>query len=569
MKTFFTYLKPHRYAMMLQFTIKFIGSIMDLFLPWLLAFMIDTIVPTQNEGRIFLYGGIMIGCALVAVAFNIIANRMSIGISRKITQQLRHDLFEKVTFLSAKQSDDITLPSLLSRLTSDTYHVHQMVDRMQRLGIRAPILLLGGIVMTLSLEPVLTLVLLSTLPILYLIIRYVSKKGVVLYRKTQEANDQLVRKVQENITGMRVIKALSKTEYEKTRFDDINKDLVEKDRKASVTMAITSPTMTLLINLGLSMVILVGAFRVNVNLTQPGQIIAFLSYFTIILTALLMVTRIFTLYSKGAASANRMEEILLLQEDMPLSSTSSSYSENHIEFQHVSFSYNKKKNNLENISFTLKANETLGIIGETGSGKSTIIQLLLRFYDVDQGDILIHGKPIQSIPKETLHQMFGVVFQQDILFADTIYENIRFGRDINESAVLEAAKVAQARFIHEKPDGIHHPLTIKGSNLSGGQKQRVLIARALAKKPDILIFDDSASALDYLTESAWRAAMAKHYPKTTTIMVAQRIASVMRLDKILMLEEGRVIGYGTHQELLTTCPSYQAIYDAQMGEMQL
>lgn len=567
MKTFLTYLTPHRKRMILQFTIKFVASIMDLFLPWLLAFMIDDIVPLQRADLIYLYGAFMILCALVAVFGNITANRMSIGISRDITEKLRHDLFEKTINLSAQQSDEVTLPSLISRLSSDTYHVHQMIDRMQRLGIRAPILLLGGIVLTLTMEPVLALVLISTLPILWILVYHISKKGILLYGKTQKANDQLVRKVQENITGIRVIKALSKTEIEKEKFDQANQDLVLKDQAASQVMALTSPAMTLLLNLGITGVILVGAFRVNQGLTQPGQIIAFLSYFTIILTALLMVTRIFTLYSRGAASANRIEEILLLPSTLNVESIPAIKRDYHIEFRDVSFSYNKVQNNVEKINFALKPGESLGIIGETGSGKSTILQLLLRFYEADEGEILIDGRNVKSIPKEELYRFFGVAFQQDLLYADTIAENIAFGRPLSTSAIETALDHAQARFVFEKPDGIHHRLTIKGANLSGGQKQRILLARALAGNPKILVLDDSASALDYITEAALRSAIARHYPHTTTIIVAQRVSSIKRLDKILVIEEGHIIGAGSHEELVQTCESYREIYETQMGEI--
>lgn len=567
MKKLMSYLRPYGFQLTLEFIIKFIGSILDLFLPWLLAYIIDDVVPTGDVAKVYLYGGAMIASALFAVALNIIANRMSTVVSRKITQKLRHDLFSKATYLSARQSDVLTEPSLISRLTSDTYNVHQMIDRMQRLGIRAPILLLGGIIVTLTLEPVLTLILVCTLPILTIIIYFVSKKGVGLYAQTQTANDQLVRKVQENMTGVRVIKALSKTEYEKKRFDEANADVVRKDQKASRLIAITNPAMNLLLNVGLTAVILVGAFRVNSGLTEPGQIIAFLSYFAIILNALLMVTRMFTLYSKGAASANRIQDVMNLPEEMTVQTEIPLLSENHIEFKDVSFSYNKVQSNIEHLSFALKHGETLGIIGETGSGKSTIVQLLLRFYDCDEGEIRLDGMNLKSIPSELLHTQFGVVFQNDLLLADSIAENIDFGRHLSQEAIEKAAKIAQGSFIKEKEHGFDYKLTVKGANLSGGQKQRVLIARALAANPPILILDDSSSALDYLTDSAVREGIKKNFPKTTSIIVAQRISSVMRLDKILMVKDGKAIGYGTHQELLETCESYREIYEAQMGDL--
>jgi len=324
----------------------------------------------------------------------------------------------------------------------------------------------------------------------------------------------MVRKVQENISGIRVIKALSKTEYEKTQFDKANQDLVRNNRHVEKTMAITNPSMNLLLNLGLTVVIVLGAFRVNEGLTEPGKIIAFLSYFTIILNALLMVTRMFTISSKGAASAKRIEDILLLKEEMPVGANDKIESPYHIEFNNVSFSYNNVQNNISNLSFTLKPGETLGIIGGTGSGKTTIISLLMRFYDCSQGEIRINGVNIKNIPSDVLHTMFGVVFQNDFLYSDSIYENIDFGRLLDKDKIEFAAKCAQASFINDKDGGFSYPLAAKGANLSGGQKQRLLIARALAANPDILILDDSSSALDYLTDSAIREALKKNFSNT-------------------------------------------------------
>ncbi len=567
MKKLLFYIRPYFLQILYQFSIKFIGTIMDLLLPWLLAYIIDDVVPARDMVSVYIYGGLMIVCAAVAVSFNIIANRMATKTARNITEKIRHDLFEKVSFLSSRQVDSFTVPSLISRLTSDTYNVHQMVDRMQRLGVRAPILLLGGIAVTLTLEPVLTLILVCTLPILAVMVFFISRKGVALFTDTQAAIDKLVRKIQENMTGIRIIKALSKTEYEKERFGEINDEVVKKDQRAGILMSLTNPIMNLLLNIGLTLVVIVGAFRVDSGLTQPGKIIAFLSYFAIILNALMMVTRLFVMYSKGAASAKRISTVLDSPEEMLTEDPAHTASEYHVEFKNVCFSYNKVQNNLTDISFALKRGETLGIIGATGSGKSTVINLLLRFYDPDSGEIRISGDSIKGIPGKSLHTKFGVVFQNDFLFADTIRENIDFGRSLTDREVEAAVKSAQADFIRLKEGGSAHRLTVKGANLSGGQKQRLLIARALAANPEILILDDCSSALDYLTDAALRKALRRNFSSTTTIVVAQRISSIMNSEKIMMLEDGRIIGYGTHEELLASCDSYREIYDTQMGEI--
>lgn len=552
--------------MVLGLIIKFTGTIMDLCLPWILAYMIDDIIPQNNVNLIFIYGVIMVICSIIAVTNNIIANRMASRVARDVTREIRHDLFVKISYFSNTQIDKYTIPSLISRMTSDTYNIQRLIGVMQRLGVRAPILLIGGVIVTLTLEPVLSLVLIATLPFVGIMVYYVSKKGVPYYSEFQMYVDKLVRIVRENIIGIRVIKALSKTEYEKSRFEKINKDTSDKEKKASIVMGISSPMMNLILNLGLSIVIIVGAFRVNSGTTEPGKIVAFLTYFTIILNAMLSITRMFVLYSKGSASAMRISEVLEEDEDIVIKNEDYIESKYHIEFNNVSFSYNKDVNAISNINFKLKRGETLGIIGATGSGKSTIIKLLMKFYEVDEGKIRINGYGINGVDKNELHKKFGVAFQNDMIFENTIYENIKFGRDLRKEDIFRAAEYAQAKeFIENLREKYNEHLTSKGSNLSGGQKQRVLISRALAKKPEILILDDSSSALDYKTDSFLRKAINDNFKDTTTIIVAQRISSIKNADKIIVLEEGKIIGYGNHDELIKDCYVYKEISDSQMG----
>ena len=575
MKKIFSYLRPYFARMSIGLSIKFIGTILDLSLPWILARIIDDVIPQNDMVLIFIWAGVMLICAVLAFVTNIIANRMASRVARNTTEAIRHDVFEKSIKLSSAQIDEVSIASLEARLTSDTYNVHQMVGMMQRLGVRAPILLLGGILITLTLEPVLTLVLTAILPFVGILVWQVSKRGIPLYTKLQGKVDSLVGTVRENMSGIRVIKALSKTEYEKQRFAKVNQTVVDNEKKAAVTMALTNPVMNILLNLGLTVVIIVGAYRVNGGLTQPGKIIAFMSYFIIILNAMLMVTRMFVIFSKGSASANRLSTILDLPvelgaEEVLKSAENKSAKNYHIVFKNVSFSYHKHRDNISNISFEIEHGKSLGIIGATGSGKSTLIQLLMRFYDADKGEIFIDGKPIQSIPSEELHKMFGVVFQNDTLFADTISENIDFGRNLSKEQIEMAAEYAQAKeFISSLNHGFEHMLTVRGSNLSGGQKQRLLIARALALSPQILILDDSSSALDYKTDSLVRNAINEVHGDTTKIIVAQRVSSIMQLDNILVLDEGKELGYGTHEELLKSCELYREIYTSQMGGGQI
>lgn len=566
MKRLFVYLKPYLPMMSIGLVIKFLGTMMDLLIPWILAHIIDEVAPKGSISSVFMWGGAMIGCAALALFANIVANRMATRVAAETTRSIRHDLFSKMMVLSCGQIDHFTIPSLVSRLTSDSYHVHHMVGMMQRLGVRAPILLLGGIIVTLMLEPALAMVLILVQPLIFITVYVVSKKGIPLYNKLQQSVDQMVRSIRENITGIRIIKALSKTTYEKERFKTVSGEVVKREKRVGLTMSITNPMMNLFLNLGLSFVILVGAYRVNGELTKPGVVIAFLTYFTVILNAMLSISRIFILASKGLASFNRIAEIIDTPEDLLIEDISPIETENHIVFDNVTFSYHKNQANLTNIDFAIKPGETLGIIGPTGSGKSSIIKLLLRFYDVDQGAVRINGRDVRSIPREELHKMFGIAFQNDILFADTIAENIDFGRGLPLEQIMFYSELAQAGdFIDSLEEGWHHNLTIKGANLSGGQKQRVLISRALAAKPKILILDDSSSALDYRTDAKLRKSLHQHFDDTTTIIIAQRISSIMHADHILVLEEGEIIGSGTHQELMKTCEAYIEISRSQLG----
>ncbi len=561
------YLKPYYLRMAGGFVIKFIGTIMDLLIPWILAYMIDEVVPTKNIKAVFVWGFLMIVCAFFAVAGNIIANRFASKVAQLSMQQIRHDLFEKVSYLSCRQVNELTESSLVSRLTSDTYNVHNAIGMVQRMGVRAPILLIGGIIVTMTLDVALSMVLVALLPFMAVLVYLVSKKGIPLYTKQQEAVDVLIRKVRENITGIRVIKALSKTEYEKRTFAKINAEVVKREKTAAMTMGITSPVMNFILNMGWVLVILVGAWRVNEGLTESGKIVAFLTYFTIILNAMLMLTRLFVKMSQAIASAGRIMQVIDMCDDMAeVCAIYEEKSEYHIEFKNVTFSYNGKHNNLKNINFALKKGESLGIIGATGSGKTTLISLLMRFYDVNAGNILINGKDIRNYSRSELHQMFGVAFQNDTIFEDTVFENINLGRGLSQVEVEKAADYANiASHIESMENGYEAAVAIKGANLSGGQKQRLLIARALAGKPQILVLDDSSSALDYKTDAAVRKAINENYADTTTIIIAQRISSVMSCDHILVLEQGAPCGYGTHDELIDGCEIYREISESQLA----
>lgn len=567
MRKILSYLRPYAARISLGLFIKTAGTMIELVLPYILSHLIDEVAPTKNMKLVMFWGAIMVICAVIAWLGNVTANRMAARVSSWATRNIRHDLFRKISYLSSRKTDEFTIPSLVSRLSSDTYNIHHFLGMIQRMGIRAPILMIGGLAITFSIDPVLTLVLVAVMPLIIMVVTLRIRKGFPLFRKVQETQDDLVRKVRENITGVRVIKALSKTEYEKEKFGEVNQKVVASEMKANIVMMLTGPMMNLFMNVGITFVVIVGAYRVASGASKAGVILAFLSYFTIILNAMMSVSRIFTMYTRAAASGDRIAEVLDAKDELYLTDDAPIETEYHIVFDHVSFSYNGVRENLQDVSFELKRGQMLGVIGPTGSGKSTLIQLLLRFYDTGSGHIYIDGREIRTIPVEELHRMFGVVFQNDALFADTLRENIDFGRVLSDDNIAHAAECAQAKeFIDSLDDGYDYGLAIRGMNLSGGQRQRVLISRALAGNPEILILDDSSSALDYKTDAKLRRAIDHDYSRTTTVVVAQRVSSIKNADLILVIEDGKVIGSGKHEDLVAMCESYREISEMQMGD---
>ena len=564
------YLKPYYGRMGLGVFFKFTGSIMDLIIPSILAYIIDQVIPLNERLPIFYWGSVMVVCAIIGMVFNIIANRMAARVASDATEVIRHDLFARVMYFSNHQMDTLTKPSVISRLTSDTYIIHQMIIRIQRLGVRAPIMLVGGIIVTMILDPVLATVLIGIMPVMAVLITQVSRKSMPLFAGLQQAFDGFVRVVREDINGIRVIKALSKTDYEKSRFDAINTKVVNQEKKARMTVAVISPALNICLNLGLVGVVVVGAYGVNHGSSEVGIILAFMTYFTIILHAVVAISKLFEMWPKATASADRIVQALdsvdalaVVEVAKPEETVEKGA---FIEFQNVTFSYNKEEPNLTNISFALAKGETLGIIGETGAGKTTLLNLLVRLYDPDQGTIRIAGRDIRSMDPRELHQKFGVAFQNDMIFEASIEENIDLGRNLPKAAIAAAIDSAGARgFVAEKLAKTEEQLTIKGANLSGGQKQRILIARALAARPEILVLDDASSALDYQTDAAFRKAIKENFDETTIVIVTQRVSSIRHADHILVLENGAVIGYGKHKHLMKSCEVYREISYSQMG----
>lgn len=574
-----------KYAASVCFAVvlKLLSALMELTLPYILEEIIDVIVPTEDLRRVLLWGGLMFACALLCWLFNIGANYRAVTNAHNISYDVRQALFQKTLDLSGPQFDALSLPSLISRMTSDSYNVQSAVQQLQSLCIRAPTMLLGGIFMSLVMDWQLAMILIVSLPFLIGATIFVSYLGIPMYQGVQRLLDGVVRIMRENITGIRVVKALSKTEYEKRRFAGANREMTQSDIRASTVMAIPGPFIQLCLNIGLTLVVLLGAKRVNAGTMEPGVILAFLTYFNMITMGVMGLNRIFLTISKASASADRIDEVLRArtgQQVLPMDESMMCPEDAFICFDQVSFHYGasggpgnfageQREKALENISFSIRRGESLGIIGPTGCGKTTIINLLMRFYDPESGRIFVDGRDVRTYQRDELHRKFGAAFQNDMIFQDSLGENVNFGRGLSEEELRQAVEASQAaEYVDSLEAGMLHPVDIKGANLSGGQRQRLLVARALAGDPEILILDDSSSALDYRTDAAMRQAIRENYAQSTTILIAQRVSSVMNMTNILVIDNGRCIGYGSHSQLLEDCPEYREIYKTQMGSME-
>ena len=587
MKFLWGYLKKYLTRIVGVMGIKLAGTALELLIPYVMEHLIDHVVPTRQMVSVLLWGLAMIVLALSVRFLNVNANRLSVRTAKEGAFEIRRDLFHAALNLSGSQFDQVGLPSLISRMTSDSYNVQSFIQSMQTIGIRAPIMLVGGIAITLTMDTGLASILCVMAPVMIVLVVFISLRGIPLYEQVQRGMDDIVRVMRENITGIRVVKALSREPREIRRFSGVNAETARRDIKAGLIMSLPGPIVTLFLNVGLTIVVLLGARRVNDGVTEPGVILAFLTYFNMILMGVMGLNRIFMMMSKANASARRIADVVGQPAQLlpiPAAEAARPSREGYIVFDHVSFSYDadmetahtshqafagsQRQKCLEDIDFVIPRGGSLGVIGATGSGKTSVVNLLMRFYDPQEGHVFVDGRDVRTYTQDELHRRFGVVFQNDVIFADTIRENISFGRPLEEDALRAAARDAMAaEFVEQYPKQYDHKAVIHGANFSGGQKQRLLIARALAAKPEILVLDDSSSALDYRTDALLRRAIRENYEPSALIVIAQRVSSIMSLDQIIVLDEGRIIGRGTHEELLRSCPVYREIHETQMGEV--
>ena len=578
MRMIFRYMKAYARRIASSMTVKLLGAVTELLIPYILEHLIDEVVPLGQMRQVILWGLLMVATALVTRQLNVWANRMAIDNAHNVSYDIRQDLFTRTANLSGAQFDAFGLPSLISRMTSDSYNVQSCVQTLQTLCVRVPMMLLGGICVTLMMDTALSAILCVMVPVLIVVILCVSRYGIPLYRKVQERLDDVVRVMREDISGIRVVKALSKTEYEKRRFSLSNEAMTRADIKASTIMAIPGPLMQMCLNIGLTLVVWLGAARVDSGQIKPGVILAFLTYFNMVLQGVMGVNRIFIMVSKASASANRIAQVLEIEPDQRVLAPEEARTpsgDEFIRFEHVNFSYGEatehslaggeREQCLYDINFALRRGESLGIIGPTGCGKSTIINLLMRFYDVDRGQILVDGRDVRKVTRASLRRAYAMVLQDTWVFGGTVFENIAYGKEgATLDEVVAAAKAARIHsYIMRLPKGYDTVISEDGGNISKGQKQLLTIARAMLYDTRMLILDEATSNVDTNTEQKVQRAMQDLMKGKTSFVIAHRLSTIQHADRILVMEHGDVMEQGTHEELMAKGGFYAGLYNSQ------
>ncbi|WP_342511669.1 ABC transporter ATP-binding protein [Sporosarcina sp. FSL K6-1522] len=548
----------------------FIQSMSELFLPTLMADIIDKGVVVGNIPYIWKIGGIMLLVAALGATASVVASYYSSKAAMGLGRDIRRKVFNHVEQFSLQDFEKIGTASLITRTTNDITQVQQVVIMLLRMVVSAPIMLVGGIIMAVSKDAKLSLIIVAAMPILIASVLFILYKGVPLFQQVQQRLDRLNLVLRENLTGIRVIRAFNREKQEQVRLEKANKDLTDVSIKVNKIMAILMPVMMLVMNLTVVGIIWFGGIRIDNGGMQIGDLMAFIQYVMQIMFALVMASMMFVMIPRAAVSANRINEVLALQPTFLDEGTQKADKElGTLEFDNVSFSYpGAEESALSAINFTAKSGEVTAIIGGTGAGKSTLINLIPRFYEVSAGTIRVNGVDIRESSQQEVRSKIGFVPQKALLFTGTIVDNIRFGKENATQAEIEhAARIAQAEdFIIQMKDGYDSVISQGGSNLSGGQKQRLSIARALVRKPDLYIFDDSFSALDYKTDAQLRAALKEETKEATVVIVAQRVSTVIDADQIIVLENGAIAGIGTHAELLETNHVYREIVASQLSE---
>ena len=568
------FFKPFTALIIITVTLTFVQVIADLSLPNYMAHIINDGITKHDVPYILRMGGIMLIIALggisCAISAGFLASRIALGIGKKI----RNALFSKVTYFSLSEFDHLSTSSLITRTTNDVMQVQNATFMMLRMLLRSPLMCIGAVFMAIQKDKGLSVLLLAILPVMILVILLVNKKAMPLFRSIQKKIDTINLVLRENLVGIRIIRAFSRVGYEKRRFAEANNDLATTATQVGRLMAVLDPIMIISMN-GLSIAIIwFASFRIDASTLEIGDMLAFIQYTTQILMSLMMVTMIFIMLPRAFVSAERISQVLSAESEIsdPEKPATVAGGKTQLTFRQVNFRFDQAENPaVNNVSFSAQSGETIAIIGGTGSGKSALVNLILRYYDAESGEILLNGINIRSITQENLRNRIGYVPQSSVLFSGTIESNIRMGKpDATDEEIRHACAIAQASpFIEQMPDGYQSEVSQGGTNLSGGQKQRLSIARALVGKKEIYIFDDSFSALDFRTDAQLRTALKNETKEAIVIIVAQRVSSILHADRILVMDKGTILATGTHAELLKSSPLYHEIVLSQISEEEI
>lgn len=552
-------------------TSKLIEAIFEVIVPLIMAAIVDNgIKGNMGKGYVYKMGGVLILLGVLGLCFALICQYLASKASQSVGTVMRNDMFRHINSLSHAELDRLGTPSLITRLTNDINQVQQAVAMFIRLVVRAPFIVIGSAIMAMSIDLKLSVIFVIIIPLVVLVLYLIMSRSIKYYKVIQKKLDRISLVTREGLSGVRVIRAFSRQDTEQKRFNEANDDYLDISLRVGRLSALLNPLTYVILNLAIAAIVWYGGVGVDTGRLTQGEVIAFVNYMTQISLALVVVANLVVLFTKAAASSARINEVLEIEPSIKNGTEKDGAgSENAVEFSHVYFSYNNSgEYALEDISLTAKKGETIGVIGGTGSGKSTLASLIPRFYDISKGELKINGTNAADYDTTALRQKVGVVPQKAVLFSGTIAENMRWDkRDATDEEIWKALETAQAKeFVEKMPDGLDTHIVQGGKNLSGGQKQRLTIARALVSQPDILILDDSASALDFATDAALRKAIAQNTTGMTTFIISQRANSIMQADKIIVLDDGRQAGLGTHRELLESCGVYREICYSQLSK---
>lgn len=565
------YLKKYLKLLITGPTLKFFETLTDIVTPFLVAKMIDVGVETGNSGYVIRTGLIVIAINLLGLVLAALSQKICALTSSGIARDIRGDMFKHINTYSHAEYDKFSTMSLTNRTVHDVEQVKNAVNQTIRNVTRAPFLFIGSIIMACLIDSTLSLIFVIVSPIIVGVVYLIMKRTTPLYVETKTCLDNVSNVTRENLSGVRVVRAFNKQQNEKRRFDNSNTALLSTNLKVGNIAAIMQPIVSVLINFAIVAIIWFGGVRVNIGKLTQGQVIAFINYFGQISSALIVLARMLLVYTRTGASIKRINEVFEVKNSIIERKNTAEIDFSagaKIEFKNVSFSYATTKNVVNNLSFTLLPGESLGIIGGTGTGKSSIINLIPRFYDATAGEVLINDVNVKKLNLKQLRDEIGIVPQKSVLFKGTLAQNLRWRKEFaTDEELIKALKIAQAfEFVKEYPEFLNVKVERGGTNFSGGQKQRLTIARALVGKPKILILDDSSSALDFATDAALRKAIYRSLKDTTTIIVSQRTNSIKNCDKIIVLENAKAVDIGTHEQLLSRCDVYKEIYASQNKE---